>query len=90
MQNAEEVFLQHEEGLLSDDQFNSHRAYLVVFFSSAGVRWYWNVWKSQRPGTQQAFKTWIDEIIREVPTRSFDVSMDGFLAQMLAAKTNTQ
>jgi len=84
------VFLQHEEGLLSDDQFQSHRAYLVVFFSSAGVRWYWNVWKSQRPDTQQKFKAWIDEIIGAMPTRSFDISMDGFLAQIMSATSSTQ
>jgi|SRR5579871_6066461 len=84
MQNAEEVFFQHETGLLSDDQFESHRAYLVAFFSSRGVHWYWNMWKSQRPHTQGKFKAWIDELAKEIPKGSFDARFDGYIAQIAA------
>ena len=65
IQNAEEVFFQYEQGLLSDEHFQSHRGYLVPFFANPGVRVYWGVWKSFRPHTQEKFKAWVDAMIGE-------------------------
>jgi hypothetical protein len=90
LQNAEEVFFQHEQGLMSDEHFWSHRGYLIPFLAAPGARVYWNIWKSFRPHTQEKFKAWIDAIVEEVPMRNVDSSLDGYIAQIAAATKSIQ
>lgn len=88
LQNAEEVFFQHEQGLMSDDHFGSHRAYVAAMFRSPGVRVMWDGWKATRPNIQAKFKAWVDEIVKETPVVLSDMNLDGLVAQIAAATQN--
>lgn len=61
--SMEDTFGQHEEGLISEDRFNSFRAGVAGGFMQPGMRRYWAAWKAARPNAQESFKAWVDEII---------------------------
>jgi len=61
--SMEDTFGQHEEGLISEDRFNSFRAGVAGGFMQPGMRRYWAAWKAARPNAQETFKAWVDEII---------------------------
>lgn len=57
-----DTFTQHDDGLLNDDQFASHRASLKQQLSFGAVRKFWKDWKAQRPDCHTKFKAFVDEI----------------------------
>src|SRR5579859_475908 len=61
--SMEDTFGQHEEGLISEDRFDSFRAGVAGGFMQPGMRRYWASWKAARPNAQEKFKAWVDAII---------------------------
>ena len=58
-----EVFEQHQEGLLGNDQFADLRAGIAVVLRRPGSHPFWERWKVARPNTHAAFKVWVDAAI---------------------------
>ena len=65
--SMEDTFGQHEEGLISDDRFNSFRAGVAGGFMQPGMRRYWATWKAARPNAQKKFQAWVDDVIATLP-----------------------
>jgi hypothetical protein len=65
----EDTFGQHEEGLLSEDQFGSFKAGLAAFIVQPGFRRFWKLWKERRPNHGLKFQAFVDSII---PSSSAD------------------
>ena len=58
-----DVFEQHQEGLLSNEQLADLRAAVGVVLRRPGSHPFWERWKAARPNTHVAFKTWVDDAI---------------------------
>lgn len=58
-----DVFEQHQEGLLSNEQLADLGAAVGVFLRRPGSHPFWERWKGARPNTHAAFKSWVDDAI---------------------------
>ena len=64
-----DVFEQHQEGLLNNDQLADLGAAVGVILRRPGSRPFWERWKAARPNTHAAFKAWVDDaIVAYAPT----------------------
>jgi hypothetical protein len=76
----EDTYGQHEEGLISDDWFRSHRGGAVAIMRQRAFRRYWESWKAARPNLLEKFKAWADEIAALTPVASMDAMLNGLFS----------
>ena len=65
--NAEDSFLQHKDGLLSEGAFSSFVTKLKASFSAPGYRTAWQILRNQFGG---GFVEFVDKLIAETPVTS--------------------
>jgi hypothetical protein len=63
----EDTFTQHEDGLISEDQFASFRASVAFLVGHPGVRQFWQGWKTRRPDGLEKFKAFVDAQAKAQP-----------------------
>lgn len=66
MMNMRDTFAQHDEGLLSDEQFALHNVDARLFLSQSAFRAYWNDWRALRHSQAPKCIAYMDGLMSDI------------------------